>query len=433
MSLLDKIRGRNVEVKNAEPNRVHTVGLDDIKTEIHDNRSQNWVDFAPPKIKPTIKNRRKASMFPSVYGILNNLIMKTISSYVVDGENQEAVDHIVEVAKIWNLRNLMYECLWKCIVDGEVFYEIGEKKDNIQLRLLAFDGERALIKKIYDEDGVTVIGYKQLVVRKSALKRWKGINFWETYQDSEVVTNDFDADKISNPMLIEIDGVGQSLVKNVIDIAYYLESLASQMPMIVFKSANIMVATLGNEDRGEYKIDDDTRDYIADQLSNYHNKGVVTLPYGIGLDSVGNPVLPKVENYIKSLKAMLYEGLVTPESLYSSESSNRSTAQVQLTDPSTGHILFIEFCQEFIKGWVETTLIDPQLKKHGFKEGDAYITFQTTEADLDTNILETGEEHGTSAFSQPKNMKGSTAITTDPTPYKTQKEKKSNGGSNTKD
>lgn len=433
MSLWDRIyRGRkDVIVQNAEPNRIITVGLDDIKTELHDDRSQNWVDFAPPKILPTIKNRRKASMFPSVYGILNNLIMKTISSYVIDGENQKAVDHIVDVAKIWNLRNLMYECLWKCIVDGEVFYEIGSRNNNVQLRLLAFDGERALIKKIYDTDGVTILGYKQLVIKKSALKKWKGIKFWETYQDSEVVTNDFDADKISNPMLIEIDGVGQSLVKNVIDIAYYLESLASQMPMIVYKSANIMVATLGNQDRGEYQLDDETRDYVADQISNYHNKGVVTLPYGIGLESVGNPVLPKVENYIKSLKGMLYEGLITPESLYSSESSNRSTAQVQLTDPSTGHILFIEYCQEFIKEWVETVLIDPQLKKHGFKEGDAYITFQTTQEDLDTNILETGDNHGTGSSNEPKNMEGSTALTTDPTPYKTQKEK-SDGKSNSK-
>lgn len=423
MSIIDRFRGRNVTVQNAEPNRIHTVGLDDIKSELHDKRSQNWVDFAPPKIKPTIKNRRKASMFPSVFGILNNLIMKTISSYVIDGENQDAVDHIVETAKIWNLRNLMYECLWKNLVDGEVFYERGVKDGHIQLRLLAFDGERALIKKLYEEDGVTIKGYKQLVIRKSALKKWKGIKFWETYQDSEVVTVDFEPEQISNPMLLEVDGVGVSLVKNVIDIAYYLESLASQMPMIVFKSANITVATLGNADRGEYKIDIDTRDYIADQLSNYHNKGVVTLPYGIELDNVGNPVLPKVENYIKSLKAMLYEGLVTPESLYSSESSNRSTAQIQLTDPSTGHILFIEYCQEFLKEWVETVLIDEELKKHGFKEGDAYITFKTTEADLDTNILETGENHDTGSSNVPKNVKGSTAITTDPNPYETHKNK----------
>ena len=426
MSLWDRIyRGKNKTVQNAEPNRIHSVGIDDIKTEVYDNRSQNWVEFAPPKIKPTIKNRRKASMFPSVYGILNNLIMKTISSYVIDGDNQEAVDYILDVEEYWNLRNLMYECLWKCLVDGEVFYEIGSKDGHVQLRLLAFDGEKALIKKIYDEDGVTIKGYKQLVVRKSALKKWKGIKFWETYQDSEVVTVDFEPDQISNPMLIEIDGIGQSLVKNVIDIAYYIESLARQMPMIVFKSANIMCATLGNADRKETKIDEKTRDYVADQLSNYHNKGVVTLPYGIELENVGNPVLPKVEEYIKSLKAMLYEGLVTPESLYSSESSNRSTAQVQLTDPQTGHVLFIEFCQEFLKGWIERTLIDPELEKHGYKKGDVYIDFMTGNENLDTNYLETA------------NVEGSSALTTTNQPYKEvlkdNNKVKDNGKSDTED
>ena len=269
-----------------------------------------------------------------------------------------------------------------------------------------------------DSDGVTVKGYKQLVVRKSALKKWKGIKFWETYQDSEVITVDFEPDQISNPILISVDGVGQSLVKNVIDIAYYLESLARQMPMIVFKSANIMVATLGNQDRGEYKLDDESRDYIANELSNYHNKGVVTLPYGIELESVGNPVLPKVEDYIKSLKAMLYEGLVTPESLYSSESSNRSTAQIQLTDSSTGHVLFIQFCQEFLKEWVERTLIDPELKKHGKEEGSAYLTFQVTDADLDTNFLQTDDGHNTYIT---ESGRKSTALTVDDDPYETQK------------
>lgn len=424
MSLLDRFRSdkQNQIVKNAEPNRIHSVGVDDIKTEIIDHRSQNWVDFAPPKIKPTIKNRRKASMFPSVYGILSNLIMKTISSYVIDGDNQESIDVILEAEKEWNLRNLMYECLWKNLVDGEVFYEIGSKNGHVQLRLLAFDGEKALIKKIYDEDGVTVKGYKQLVLRKSALKKWKGVKFWETYQDSEVITVDFEPSQISNPILIEVDGVGQSLVKNVIDIAYYLESLARQMPMIVFKSANIMVATLGNQDRGEYKIDEETRDYVADQLSNYHNKGVVTLPYGIELDNVGNPVLPKVEDYIKSLKAMLYEGLVTPESLYSSESSNRSTAQIQLTDSSTGHVLFIQYCQEFLKQWIERTLIDPELKKHGKEEGSAYLTFQVTDADLDTNFLETGDgEMRNTRLTE--NGHKSTAYTNDDDPYETYRER----------
>ena len=420
MSLLDRLRGtKTITVENAEPNRIDTVGIDDIRVDLEDPRSQNWVDFSPRKIKPTIKNCRRASQFPSVYGILNNLIMKTISSYVIDGDDEEAIEYIIECAKDWNLRNLMYECLWKCLVDGELFYNIDDSQKLRRLRLLAFDGEKSLIKKIYDEDGITIKGYKQLVVRREALKKWKNVTFWETYQEQDVITVDFEPDEITNPQLISIDGVGQSLVRNVIDIAYYLESLVSQMPMVVFKSANIMVATLGNADRGEYKVTDETRDYVADQVSNYHKKGVVTLPWGITLDAVGNSQLPAIEKYIKSIKSMLYEGLISPESMYSSESSNRSTAQVQLTSEKTGYILFIQFAQEFLKDWIESVLIDPQLEKNNMKKGSVYISFQTTDADLDEPYLIPSADHTVLTDSHMKNEKGSTSITTDDDPYDT--------------
>ena len=421
MSFLDLFR--RIEVQNVEPNRVHLVGIDDIEDTIYDKRSQNWVKFAPPKIKPTIKNRRKASQFPAVYGILSNLVMKTISSYVIDGDNQEAVDHILEVEKIWNLRNLMYEVLWKCLVDGEAFYEKTETDGHVTLRLLAFDGETALIKKLYDENA-NIMGYKQLVVRKEALKKWKGVEFWETYQEQDVITVDFEPDELTNPMMIEIDGVGQSLVKNVIDIAYEIESLTRMMPSIVFKSANIMVATLGNSERKETKMDKMARDDLAKQLSDYHKKGVVTVPYGIELELVGDNVLPKVEEYIKSLKALLYEGLITPQSLYSSESSNRSTAQIQLTDPSTGHVLFIQFCQEFLKSWIERVLIDAELEKAGYEKGSVYIDFMTGNENLDNNYLESAGEDAPVENKEPVNQEGSTAITTDDNPYQTQLGKK---------
>ena len=96
-----------------------------------------------------------------------------------------------------------------------------------------------------------------MVLRKSALKKWKGVKFWETYQEAEVITVDFEPDQISNPILISVDGVGQSLVANVIDIAYYLESLARQMPMIVFKSANPLIQPPSNsEDSPQFVISD---------------------------------------------------------------------------------------------------------------------------------------------------------------------------------
>ena len=391
MSFLDRFRRTEVTLKNVEPNRVHNVGVDDITTTIHDKRSEDWVKFAPPKIKPTIKNCRKAANFPTTYGIINNLIMKTISSFIIVGDDQDAVDHIIEMDKVWRLKGKAYECLWKAIVDGEPFYEKILVDGHHDLRLLAFDGEKALIKKIYDENS-QLVGYKQLVVKKSALKNWKGMEFWEDFQEEDIVTVAFDVDEISNPRLVEIDGNGQSLVRNVIDIAYYMDSLARMMPAIVFKSANVMVATIGNENRKETKMDKKARDDIADELSNYHRKGVITIPYGIELDVVGDNVLPKIEDYMKSLKSLLYEGLITPESLYSSESSNRSTAEIQLTDSRTGHVLFIEFCQEFLKEWLERDLINPELERIGKEEGSAYISFMTGDANLDNNYLEEDSE-----------------------------------------
>ena len=419
---MDRLRPKRVEVQNIEPNRVVNVGFEDIEDSLYDNRSEDWVRFAPNKIKPTIKNCRKASQFPTVYGILNNLIMKTLSSYVIDGEDEEAVNHILDVEEEWNLRNLMYEVLWKCLVDGETFYEKILDEEHIRLRLLAFDGEKALIKKIYDEDS-NLKGYKQLVVRKEALKKWKGVQFWEMFQDQDIITVDFEPDEITNPMLIQIDGVGQSLVKNVIDIAYYIESLTRMMPSVVFKQSDVMVATLGNSERKETKLDKEARDELAKQISNYHKKGVITVPYGIELSMVGDNVLPKIQDYIKSLKSLLYEGLVTPESLYSSESSNRSTAQVQLTDNRTGHVLFIEFCQEFLKSWIERELFDLELEKHGFEKGSVYIDFMTGDENLDTNYLVSADVDGTEVANEVSNQKGSTALTTDPNPYETQKGK----------
>ena len=417
MSFLDRFR--RVEVQNVEPNRIHNVGVDDLFEDGYDKRSQDWVKFAPPKIRPTIKNCRKASRFPTVYGILNNLIMKAISSYVIEGDDQDAVDHILEVEEIWNLRNKMYECLWKCLVDGELFYEQLDVDGHHDLRLLAFDGERSLIKKYFDEYGKIKL-YKQLVVRQEAVKNLKGSSFWEDYREEDVITVEFEPDDISNPILIEIDGVGQSLVKNIIDIAYEIESLTRMMPSIVHKSANVMVATLGNSERKETKIDKKARDKLANQLSDYHRKGVITIPYGIELDVVGDNVLPKIEEYIKSLKKLLFEGLVTPESLYSSESSNRSTAQVQLTDNRTGHVLFIEFCQQFLKSWVERDLIDPELEKHGLEKGTVYLNFLTGDENLDTQYLQAGVDGDNGEV---ENEDGSTALTTDDNPYETQKNK----------
>jgi hypothetical protein len=391
LSLWNNFRGR-FTAKNIEPNTVIGVGVDDVALPMNGELPQDWIEYCPPKINPTIKNRRKAAHFPTVYGIVNNLILKAIATLTVDGDNQEAIDHILEMDKIWNLKGMCYDGAWKSIVDGEPFYEKVVVDGHADLRGLAFDGERYLIKKLYD-DQANLLGYMQLVCVNSPLPaNWEDLEFWELYQNKDVKTVAFKPEDISNPIFIEIDGVGQSLVKNVIDVAYEIESLNRMLPAIVHKSANVMVLTIGNENRKETNVSQKRKKEIAEDISDYHKKGVLVVPYGMELDVVGDNVLPKVEDYIKALKSQLYEGLITPESIFSSESSNRSTAEVQLTSESNGHILLIQYLQEFLKRWLERDLINEELTRHGFEENSVWLNFQTGDVHLDNTYLETGDE-----------------------------------------
>ena len=365
------------------------VGLDDVTVSKNGEIPQDWIEYCPPKVNPTIKNRRKAAHFPVVYGIINNLILKAIATLTIDGTDEEAVQHILDMDKIWNLKGMCYDGAWKNIVDGEAFYEKVTVDGHADLRGLAFDGERYLIRKLYD-DNANLLGYMQLVAVNSPIpKNWDKLEFWELYQDKDIKTVSFKAEDISNPIFIEIDGVGQSLVKNVIDPAYEIESLNRMLPAIVHKSANVMVVTVGNEHRKETSMSKVRKQEIAEDISDYHKKGVLLIPYGMALDVVGDNVLPKVEDYIKALKSQIYEGLITPESTFSSESSNRSTAEVQLTSESNGHVLLIQFLQEFLKRWLERDLINRELSLIGKPEGSVWINFQTGDRNLDNNYLET--------------------------------------------
>lgn len=365
------------------------VGLDDVAVSNNGEIPQDWIEYCPPKVNPTIKNRRKAAHFPVVYGIINNLILKAIATLTIDGTDEEAVQHILDMDKIWNLKGMCYDGAWKNIVDGEAFYEEVTVEGHADLRSLAFDGERYLIRKLYD-DNANLLGYMQLVAVNSPIpKNWDKLEFWELYQDKDIKTVSFKAEDISNPIFIEIDGVGQSLVKNVIDPAYEIESLNRMLPAIVHKSANVMVLTVGNEHRKETSMSKVRKQEVAEDLSDYHKKGVLLIPYGMELDVVGDNVLPKVEDYIKALKSQIYEGLITPESTFSSESSNRSTAEVQLTSESNGHVLLIQFLQEFLKRWLERDLINRELSLIGKPEGSVWINFQTGNINLDNNYLET--------------------------------------------
>ena len=87
---------------------------------------------------------------------------------------------------------------------------------------------------------------------------------------------------------------------------------------------------------------------------------------------------------------------------------------------------FLRTIQEFLKTWVEEVLFDPEFEKHGFEKGSAYITFQTDDADLDTNYLKASENH-TVDIEKESNMQGSTSMTTDDEPYNKYNRQEGNG------
>ena len=380
---------KGIRVDNTEPNTITEVSHPSVTNWRGNYETKDWAEISPSHISPTVKNCRIAARFPTVSGIIHNLIVKILSSFKITGEDEESeeVKHILECDKIWDLNNLCYEVLWNNFTDGEAFYEYIIKDNHVKLRGLAFDGDEYRIKKIYDEFG-DVEGYVQLTKKNTNKENWRTADYNDLQEDLEPVTIPFELDEVTNPIMIKINGEGYSLVKNVINLAFYLNNLYEQMPPVIHKSSNTAIVTVGNENRREVVLNEKRRDEIAENVSDYNKKGVVVLPYGVDVKLIGNHLIPDIPAFVKSVKASIYEGLVTPESLYSSESSNRSTAEVQLTDTRTGHVLFIEYCQEFLKKFIERELFDRELKLHNMKEGSVWIDFNPLEEELGLPYME---------------------------------------------
>ena len=108
-------------------------------------------------------------------------------------------------------------------------------------------------------------------------------------------------------------------------------------------------------------------------LSDYHNLGVTALPFGIEPQLIGDTNLPDVQDYLKYLEHCIFVGLFTPEAVYSSSSSNRSTAVVQLDSDKSGRVLVQEYIQEKLSRYMEQ-LFNLMLELKGIN-GKVWINF----------------------------------------------------------
>lgn len=395
MGLLDRINYKGFLLRNAEPHAIEEVGIETDDTKTTDTDSVNLIDVVPFKVKRTIKNCRFAANDPIVKGILNDNIIKTLSNFVIEGDNDEAVEYIKKRCESddWDIVQVMRDMLWSGQVDGEVFHNKVIVENKIQLRLLAFDAENYRIKKIYDEYG-QVTGFKQLTQRnRDTNKGWLAKKFEELEEKIEEWTVPFQPGEIINARYMELKGKGRSIVMDVLDPVYYRRILSDLMPKTVFKNSNILVVTMGNKDASNKRLNKKSREAVVEATTDYHKKGVVVLPYGITAEMVGTSTLPDIPSYKQDFKNEIFDGLSTPHALFDTEGSNRATAEVLMDSSETGRLVFLEYNREWVKKYIENELFKPELKLAG-KTGKVWINFHPEESDEKVGYMESDEDKG---------------------------------------
>lgn len=384
---------RNQRLDNAEASDIHEIGIDDIDMN-SDAKSIDWNEELPALIKPTIKNFRLCyEKSDVVKGIIEDLVIKSISGWELEGDNKKALEYIQEEAERLDFMSLFHEVATNNIVSGAMYHNVIKKNGQLFLRELAFDGENYRIKEIWDDEtGSEIIGYKQRVLKnKNTNKDWLKKRFDELREDLTFVEFNFMPEEIIASHFFERNGKYKGLVENVLDEAYMVELLTRMMPQVVFKQTNTMILQGGNEQRKEVNIFKRTIIKTVNAITNYHRKGVVYLPFGLEAKLIGDSTLPKIENYISKLEYLIFVGLCSPQAIFDGSSSNRSTAVVQLDSDKSGRVLFQQFIQYKLTQWIQK-VIDILLEMRGYEKGSVYVNFNPTvvETEEDTIIDENG-------------------------------------------
>lgn len=364
MGLFDIFTNRKrVKAQNSEANDIYDIGVTGVE-ENTDAKSVDWGDKLPDLVRPTIPNLRKCAEKSSfVNGIIEDLIIKSISGWVITGDNDEAIEFIKDMDKEWNLNQMFHDIVRNCIVDGITFYDVVTTENKLSFRELAFDGDNYRMKELYDDSGREILGYKQVVqINQNTNKGWLKRRFADLVEEKKEMEFNFPIDKILAPCLFRRKGKPWSLVRNVMDQAYMVNLLNEMMVQIVYKQANTLVFRLGNKDARNVNLTKEDKEMLAKIASDYHRHGVLILPFGVDASMVGETVLPKIPDYIANLEHQIFVGMWTPEATYSSSSSNRSTAVVQLDSDKSGRVLIQEYIQEYLARFVQLNIINPQLE-----------------------------------------------------------------------
>ena len=396
----------SVRLPNAEASSIREIGVDDITSDTVNDKSVEWEDKLPKMVIPSIKNLRLCVEDTEIVnGIIEDLVVKSISGWVIEGNNKNAKKFIEDEFKRLDMMSIMHEIARNNIIDGSMYYNKVVHKGKLYLRELAFDGDNYRIKEFYDDlTGAEVIGYKQIVKKnKNTNRGWQKREFRDCTEEQEEVEYDFLPDEVLATHFFTRHGKHKGLVENVLDESYMLNLLLRMMPQVVYKQTNTMILKKDDKQEGFIHIAKQAIKKAVNALTNYHKKGVIYLPDGLTLEMIGDTNLPKIQSYIEKLEKHIFMGLSTPPTVFDGSSSNRSTAVVQLDSGKSGRVLFQQFLQMKLYDIVQI-IINWLLELGNYEKDSVWINFNPT-LDEDGNPLTKEEtildENGNVSTSKP--------------------------------
>ena len=318
-----------------------------------------------------------------------------------DKRHREAVKHIKEKCREWDLGQIMWEMDLKSCVDGTcLIHKTIAPRTIKSVTFLLYDEDEYDFIDITDPQTGELKGYKQKYMRYDIPDNWEDVKFDElTHLMGIPDEENFTPDEIIMPKLFEQDGEGQSLVYKVLDYVYIKREIERAMPIAARRAAVSLGVEVGNKDI-QFNFGADPGDTmeekqakqaqamagIADAFAEKEKKDLITYPYGTKPEMIGNGKVADFKDYLNYLKQEIRSALLTPDSRFESQSSNRAVAREQLSG-SLGQVTVIEYLREFNKYYLEKYLIDHELRLAGYKDQVGKVFIKYKELELEDELV----------------------------------------------
>ena len=399
---------------NAVDRRLGTIGVGLTDSQ----KSGNLKDLTNLQIvNRTLENSRIAvEIDPTTWSSILSIIIIANNKIEVQSTpdaNPDAVSHIQDKIKTWNLDEVIDEYLWKSILDGECFLKktVGPDPEKGQttiqsLDFLLYDEDSYDFIEIKDPLTGEVAGYKQKAIVVEYPRDWKNKTFDELKNwEGEEKEFDFEPWEVVNPKLTPQDGHGQSWVFKVLDYVYIKKYIENLMPVTAKRAGVTLGIEVGNSDV-EFKFGDEATDtyemkkskvdkgleILAENFAEKEKKDTISHPYGIRPYMIGTGQIVDYTPFLEYVKQEIRTALLTPDSRFESSSSNRAVAQEQMGEMGQGAV--IGYFRDFVKVDINPQIINFELELAGYIDDidKVWIDFKETKVEDEMSLATIGEK-----------------------------------------